>query len=138
VFASIAASAARLCDAHDATIFRVDDGDLRIVANHGPIPPGGTLPLTRRIVTGSAVLERRTIHVADLRAECDEYPEGSDHARGLGHRTILVVPLIRANEAISAIAIRLTEVRPFTDRQVDLLKIFADQARDCDRECAAI
>src|SRR5215470_6283327 len=56
VFASIAASAARLCDAHDATIFQVDGGNLRIVAHHGPIPPGGTLPLTRGFVTGSAVL----------------------------------------------------------------------------------
>src|SRR5215510_6505705 len=52
VFAKIAASAARLCDAHDATIFQVDGDDLRIVANHGPIPPGGTLHLTRAIVTG--------------------------------------------------------------------------------------
>ena len=46
----------------------------------------------------------------------------------LGHRTILVVPLIHAEEAIGAIWIRRTEVRLFTDRQVDLLKTFADQA----------
>src|SRR5215470_14163503 len=56
VFANIAASAACLCDAHDATIFQVDGGNLRIVAHHGPIPPGGALPLTRGFVTGSAVL----------------------------------------------------------------------------------
>ena len=128
VFAKIAASAARLCDAHDATIFQVDGDNLRIVANHGPIPPGGTLPLTRAIVTGGAVLDRRTIHVADLQAESDKYPEGSDRARLLGHRTILAVPLIHAGEAIGAIAIRRTEVRPFTDRQIELLKTFADQA----------
>src|SRR5262247_706264 len=74
VFAKIAASAARLCDTHDATIFQVDGNDLRIVANHGPIPPVRTLPLTRGIVTGRAVLDMRTIHVADLHAEPDEYP----------------------------------------------------------------
>src|SRR5262245_2860537 len=49
-------------------------------------------------------------------------------ARQVGHRTILGVPLICAREAIGAIFIRRTEVRPFTDRQIDLLKTFADQA----------
>src|SRR5262245_40333856 len=127
-FAEIAASAARLCDAHDATIFQVNGDGLRIVAHSGPIPPGGTLPLTRSIVTGCAVLDRRPIHVADLQTESDKYPEGSDRARLLGHRTILAVPLIHAGEAIGVIAIRRTEVRPFTDRQIELLKTFADQA----------
>ena len=128
VFAKIAASAARLCDAHDATIFQVDGDDLRIVAHDGPIPSGGTLSLTRAIVTGCAVLDRRTIHVGDLHAESDKYPEGSDRAHRLGFRTILAVPLMRAGEAIGTITIRRTKVRPFTNRQIDLLKTFADQA----------
>ena len=63
-----------------------------------------------------------------MQAEADEYPEGSERAQRLGFRTTLVVPLIRAGEAISAISIRRTEVRPFSDRQIDLLKTFADQA----------
>jgi GAF domain-containing protein len=46
----------------------------------------------------------------------------------LGHRTILVIPLIRENEAIGAITIRRTEVRPFTDKQIELITTFADQA----------
>ena len=75
-----------------------------------------------------AVLDRRTIHVADLQAETDEYPEGSEFARRLGFRTILAVPLMRAGEAIGVITIRRTEARPFTDRQIELLKTFADQA----------
>src|SRR5262245_8533685 len=128
VFAKIAASAARLCDAHDATIFRVDGGNLRTVAHHGPIPPGGTLPLTRGFVTGSAVLDGRTVHVADLHVESSGYPKSSYYARLLGHRTILAVPLIRAGKAIGVIGIRRTEVRPFTDRQIGLVKTFADQA----------
>src|SRR5262249_49391856 len=57
-----------------------------------------------------------------------EYPEGSDRAQRLGFRTILVVPLIRAGEAIGAIVNRRTEARPFTDRQIELLQTFADQA----------
>src|SRR5215470_201246 len=128
VFAEIAESAAYLCDAYDATIHQVDGDLLRLVAHHGPIPVAGSWPLTRgRLLTG-AVINRRTIHVADLQAETDEYPEGSEIARRLGYHTILVVPLIRAGVAIGVITIRRTEVRPFADRQIQLLKTFADQA----------
>src|SRR6516162_4681889 len=132
VFAEIAATAARLCDAYDATIFQAGGGILRIVADHGPIPSlpvgDGTLPLLRGVVTGRAVLDGRTIHVADLQGETAEYPAGSDLARRFGHRTIVAVPLMRSGEAIGAMAVRRTEVRPFTDRQIELLKTFADQA----------
>jgi two-component system, NtrC family, sensor kinase len=63
-----------------------------------------------------------------MQAEIGEFPEGSERARRLGFRTVLGVPLIRTDEAIGTIVIRRTEVRPFTDRQSDLLKTFADQA----------
>jgi GAF domain-containing protein len=128
VFAEIATSAARLCDAFDSVIRRVDGDLLRHVAHHGPLPPGGTLPLTHGIPAARAVLDRQTIHIADLQAETDEFPEGSDRARRVGFRTFLSVPLIRAGEAIGVIAIRRTDVRLFTDRQIELLKTFADQA----------
>src|SRR5262245_34963291 len=106
---------------------------LRIVSRRGHIPSvgattGGTLPLTHGSAVARAVLDGRTIHVPDLQAETEEYPEGSDRAQRLGFRTILVVPLIRAGEAIGAIVNRRTEVRPFTDRQIELLQTFADQA----------
>src|SRR5262249_13393548 len=77
---------------------------------------------------GRAIFDRRTIHVADLQAETDAFPESSELARRLGYRTVLNVPLIRAGEAIGAITIRRAEVRPVTDRQIELLKTFADQA----------
>jgi GAF domain-containing protein/anti-sigma regulatory factor (Ser/Thr protein kinase) len=109
-------------------IFQVDGGNLLLVAHHGSIPPHDTLPLTRRIVTGRVVLDRRTIQVTDLQAETGEYPVGRDFARRTGYHTILAVPLMRAGEAIGAITIRRTEVRPFTVRQLELLKTFADQA----------
>src|SRR5215471_20473125 len=129
VFAEIAASAARLCDASDTAIHRVDGEALFLVVSHGSIPKGDdTLPLTRVVVTGRAVLDGRTIQVADLQAETDEYPVGSDNARRDGFRTILAVPLIRVGKAIGVIGIRRTAVRPFSDRQIDLLKTFADQA----------
>ena len=73
------------------------------------------------------MLDRRTIHVPDLQAEVDEYPESSILARSYGFRTVLNVPLLRGAEAIGAVSIRRTEVRPFTDRQIELLETFAEQ-----------
>src|SRR5262249_12070625 len=128
VFAEIAASAARLCDAYDVVIFQLHGDNLRLVAHHGPIPTDSTLALTRALSITRAVLDRRTIQVADLQAETEEYPESSDVARRLDFRTALSVPLIRVGEAIGVINIRRTEVRPFTDRQIELLKSFAHQA----------
>src|SRR5262245_27113361 len=132
VFAVVAASAARLCNAYDAAINLLDGHVLRLVGHDGPIPVGpvgqSTLPVRRGVLIARAVLERRTIHVADLQAETEEYPEGSELARRLGFRTILAVPLIRASEGIGVITVRRTEVRPFADSQIDLLKTFADQA----------
>ena len=95
VFAAVAASAARLCEAFDAAIFQVDGHTLRMTAHEGPIPahPAGEgPPLARGTPPGRAVLERRTIHVADMQTEIDEYPEGTEIARRFGHHTVLVVP----------------------------------------------
>src|SRR5262249_47564323 len=73
-------------------------------------------------------IDRRTIHVADMLAEGDEYPDSRRRALQLGYRTALTVPLVHADEAIGYILIRRSEVRPFTERQVELVKTFADQA----------
>jgi hypothetical protein len=59
VFVVVAASATRLCDASDATIHQVDGAVLRLVAHHGPIPVPGSLPMTRGVLAGRAVLDRR-------------------------------------------------------------------------------
>jgi signal transduction histidine kinase len=129
VLATVSERAARLCDSYDAAIFLVDGDTLRLVAHHGPIPPtGSTAPLVRGFVNGRVVLERRGIHLADLQAETDEFPEGSAEAQRVGWRTTLAVPLMRENTVIGTIAIRRTEVRPFSMQQIDLLKTFADQA----------
>jgi GAF domain-containing protein len=128
VFAEIAKSSARLCDAYDAIILLKDGDLLRHAAHEGPIPIAGQLALHRGSFMGRSVLEHRTIHVADLQAEVDEYPVGSEIARRLGHRTMLAVPLMRAGKAIGVIALRRLEKRPFSERQIELLRTFADQA----------
>jgi signal transduction histidine kinase len=133
VLDALVESAARLCDANDASIFQVLGDSLRLVAHHGQIPTAGpvgqfTRPLVRGFVVGRAVIDRRTIHIADILAEGDEYPNARSRALQQGWRTLLVVPLVHAGEAIGGITIRRAEVRPFTGRQIELVNTFADQA----------
>src|SRR5262249_34062618 len=129
VLDALVESAARLCDAYDVAIFQVFGDGLRLVAHYGQLPtsrPVGQLtrPLVRGTLTGRVVLDRRTIQVADILAEADEYPE----SHRLGFRTALGVPLVHAGKAIGVIFIRRAEVRPFTERQIELVNTFADQA----------
>jgi len=95
-----------------------------------PLPGTGqeySLPLVRGTPTGRAVIERRTIHVADVQAEAKKYPEGRERALRLGWHTALSVPLVRSGETIGAFLMRRSEVRPFTERQIELVNTFADQ-----------
>jgi GAF domain len=134
----IAASAARLCDAYDAGVLQRADKHLRLVAHHGAIPPAGpigqgALAPARAVLIGRTVLDRQMLQVTDLQAETEEYPEGREIARRLGHRTILVVPLIRNGEAIGCNfypAERDQAVHPPTDRSAQDLR---RPGRDCHR-----
>ena len=130
VLGAVVKSAARLCGAHDAVFFHREEDNLRVTAHHGPIlgPIGLLVPVVRGTAAGRTVLDRRAVHVEDLQAEVEEFPEGSAFARQLGHRTILSVPLLREGAAVGCIQLRRTEVRPFTPTQIALLQTFADQA----------
>jgi GAF domain-containing protein len=131
VLDAMAERAARLCAGYDGVIHRLEGDVLRLVAHHGPIPgaPSGyRQPAIRGTAAGRSVCDGTTVHVVDLQAEVVEFPEGSAIARRFGHRTVLSVPLLREGVAIGAIVVRRTEVRPFSDAQIELLKTFANQA----------
>ena len=123
----VAENAARLCDATDAAIIRVEDDSLKTVAHYGPLAASSNPPLDRISIPGRAIIDRQTIHIDDL-AAVPEDDLRAHYARSLGVRTVLVTPLFREGVPIGTILIRRTEVRPFTDKQISLLKIFADQA----------
>src|SRR5215510_3028464 len=154
----VAESAARLCDTNDAAIFCVEEGMLRLVARFGSFPVSssiGLIPANRDTVTGRAMVERQTIHVHDLQARLDEFPESTIRLAALERttvhiadllsdptfapkprelyekedvRTVLSVPMLREDKLIGVITTWRREVRPFSDKQVALVKTFADQA----------
>src|SRR5262245_31356389 len=126
----VAENAARLCDATDAAIWRVDGENLQSVAHYGPVPLlQHERPLSRDWPTGRAVIDRQTIHVDDLAAEIEtEFPEAKPRQRFSGTRTVLATPLLREGVPIGTIMIRRKEVRPFTEKQIKLLETFASQA----------
>ena len=133
VLDAIAERAARLCDAEDAAIFRLDGNFLRLVAHFGPIPIAGNVGESGRVLdrgtpAGRAIIDRQTIYIHDLRAADAEFPEAKARGIAMGLRTVLDTPLLREGIAIGAIHIRRREVRPFSDRQIKLLETFADQA----------
>jgi GAF domain-containing protein len=131
VLDAVAENAARLIDAQDAIIHRLDGDVLRDAAHYGliPRPPDTTTPLTRDSVAGRAAVDRQLVHVTDLQAESDaEFPLAKARAVRDGTRSILAAPLLREGVPIGVILIRRLEVRPFTDKQIALVKTFADQA----------
>ena len=129
VLDTLVQSAARLCEAYDALIFLRENELLILRAYHGPIPADlGKLPITRASTPGRTVVDRKAVHVRDLSAAGDEFPEGQALAVRSGSRTTLSVPLLRGDEAIGSLTVRRTEMRPFTDKQVELATTFADQA----------
>jgi PAS domain S-box-containing protein len=132
VLDAVAEHAARLCDASNARIWRLEDSLLRLAASYGEssatMDGREGLPVDRDTVTGRAAYDRRTIHVHDIAAEDSEYPVGSRLVQGQGWHTTLATPLLREGTPIGTILVRRTEVRPFSDKQIALLETFAAQA----------
>ena len=139
VFNTMLENAIRLCEASYGNMWLCEGEDFRTAARHGPLPPAylekwrsGTLlrlgpevPLVRAAKTGQPV------QVVDLRADqayFDGDPlvvSGADEA---GMRTLVAVPMLKENRPVGVIVIYRKEVRPFTDKQIELVKHFAAQA----------
>jgi GAF domain-containing protein len=127
----IAENAGRICGMPDVAIFRTEDDGYRIVATYGSAPvqaAGEIRPLDRGSVAGRAMVDRQIIHIHDVRAVQDDFWRVRTGAVPEGLRTLLAIPLVRESTPIGAIVMRRTEVQPFTEKQIALLKTFADQA----------
>ncbi len=138
----VAENAARLCDATDALIFRCRRRCTSHVAHYGsmPVPRRET---SARLAVGRLTAERcstgrRFIFMTWQRSSKTNFriARAMHELRASGH--CLAMPLLREGVAIGAIFIRRTEVRPFTEKQIDLLKTFADSSGDRHRERAAV
>jgi GAF domain-containing protein len=131
-FDAIAAAAVRLCDAANGLVTRFDGSLIHFAAQHGltaaqldallatfPLPPGRGSVTTRAILTGAVV------HVPDLAAD-REFAHPRLMEAGL--RGSVAVPMLREGTAIGAITLSRRDIAPFTEKQIDLLRTFADQA----------
>ena len=132
VFETVVESSVRLCGADRAFIYRLDGELLRIAVafnapqelkdfvSQNPFGPG------RHTAAGRAALERRTIHIHDVRAD-PEYTYGAKDAEEI--RTVLGVPILKGDDLLGVMMIyHLEGVRPFTEKQIALVETFADQA----------
>src|SRR4029453_8913543 len=129
----VAENAARLCNALDAQIWRVEGERLQFAAQYGSIPTSRAeegRPIIRGLAGGKAVIDRETVHIQDAFAPNvqTEFPETWALTHEVGVRTLLATPLLREGTAIGYIMIRRMEVCPFSEKQIALLKTFADQA----------
>jgi GAF domain-containing protein len=125
-------SAARLCSADTGGI-QMREGDLyRMRAHYGlgreAVQQGLLQPLRldRSSVTGRVALDGKIIQIPDVLAD-PEY-HATDHQQAFGYRTILGVPLLRDGTMIGVLSLTRDEVSPFTDKQIELVTTFADQA----------
>jgi len=129
VLEAVTRRAAQLCDAPDARLLIVESDTLRNVAGFGELAGvTETLPLSRGLVVGRAVLDQTVVHIEDLAAALDEFPQARTPQQQFGARTTLAVPLVRENRAVGVMLMRRREVRSFTPTQIELVKTFADQA----------
>ena len=132
VLETLTESAARLCDAKMATIARLDDDAYYYATTYGfpkeiddyvrsvPLVPG------RGSAIGRSLDEGKTIHIPDVLADPDYTL--LEAQQKVGFRTVLAVPLLREGRPVGVIGLLRSEVRPFSDREIELVTTFADQA----------
>jgi signal transduction histidine kinase len=128
----LAENAARLCDADWGIIYRIDGDILHVAAFYLASPEfrefwhESELTPGRGSCAGRAALERRTVHIPDALTEPD-YELTEAQKRG-GYRALLSIPMLREGTLIGVFTMMRNQARPFTDKQVELVTTFADQA----------
>lgn len=137
VFSNILASAIRLCDAHHGVINRWDGLALQLIATlnmpqaYVELRKQSRYSRQQHSASGRMLATRRPVHIADLTAD-QAYLEGNPPTVAAvelgGVRTTLAVPMLKENELIGSFSIGRTEIRPFTDKQIEIVQNFAAQA----------
>ncbi len=134
VYRTILERITRLCESQIGALFLFDGERLHAAAMHGTTPEFASILQQGRpkpsheTATRLAALERRTVHVADLLSDSTFSPTPRDLYERENVRTVLSVPMLRESQLIGVITTWRREVRPFDDRQIDLVRTFADQA----------
>ncbi|MGB8628632.1 MAG: GAF domain-containing protein, partial [Xanthobacteraceae bacterium] len=137
VYDAMLANAVRLCDARFGNIYRCDHDTLSLVASHNTPPAliearsSSPLRPDPQTPTGRIVTTRTLVHIADLAAEqayAERKPAVVEAVELGGIRTLLLVPMLKDDELVGVLTIYRQEVRPFTDKQIALMRNFAAQA----------
>src|SRR5215471_916842 len=132
VLQTLVESAARLCDADKSIITREKNGILYRAAAYGfsrefmDYVRGTPIKAERGSAQGRAILEGQVIHIHDVKADPDY--TFTDYQKLADFRTVLAVPMLRESVPIGVLTLSRTDVRPFTDKQIELATTFADQA----------
>jgi GAF domain-containing protein len=132
VLDTLVESAARLCEADKATINRELGGAYQLAAGYAHTPETEAymaerpIPLGRGSVVGRTILEGKAVHIPDVLADPEITFRGAGHISGA--RTILGVPMLREGTPVGVIVLQRNQVRPFSDKQIELVATFADQA----------
>ena len=137
IFETILANASRLCHATSGALFLFEDEGIRLVARTGPPNPylvardGAAFPVPPGSPHARLVETRAPVHIVDMAADpayLARNPIVVDLVESVGTRSYLMVPMLKEGELIGGLAILRDEVRPFTDRQIELIAAFATQA----------